>query len=491
QMSVNFRTVWSDASAQLARLASANAELFWKAAWGVLSRYNDERRLIEPGLTPSAKKLLKTRQEQWEEQGTVATQPKVDGHVLECPNVARFDSVYDSDLQLFDQSSHSTICGLQYLMIGAGGQDLERIDYTNVQRQLLKLIADCGATIAEKHSRPVVRSFLAFVRYDLDWTSALYRKGLMNDDVDLTGVRASEFCGLLTDKGRKQKQALLELWLGVFAKMRSPRSLYKWSTLYDLFTRMLSRGDNAVQRRALDCLLVWRESEITPYADNLRNLLDEKRFRDELGTFDLATTGESINVVHRAKLLPVVFRILHGQTLVRSGKASRKDGMKIRRAAVLSAMAAVSADELRLFVSIGLESFRAVLASATPEEMIHGSSAEPFCFGYRADDMDVDGEEEGNVDEAMVDAAGGLAIEKVSSKAQISFFHLLSEMVRQLGFKTTPVIHEALVILLSAIENAERQIDAANVEIQKMIAAGRESGCLVDQDEDEGDDQDG
>ncbi|KAJ2888976.1 U3 snoRNP protein [Coemansia asiatica] len=489
QLSVNFRTVWSDASAQLAQLASANAELFWKAVWNMLSNFNDERRLVEPGLTPSAKKQIKAQQEQWEEQCAVTAQPKVDGHALECPNVVRFDRVYDYDLQLFGRSSErTTVAGLQYLMISADGQDLERIDYTNVQRLFLKLIADCGATIAEKHSRPVVRSFLAFVRFDLDWTAALYRKGLMKDDVDLNGVRASEFCGLLTDRGRKQTQSLLELWLGVFAKMRSPRSLYKWSTLYDLFTRMLSRGDNAVQRRALDCLLIWRESEIMPYADNLRNLLDEKRFRDELGSFDLATTGESINVVHREKLLPMVFRILHGQALVRNGKAARKDGMKIRRAAVLSAMSAVSPDELRLFVSIGLESFRAVLESATPEELVHGgSNAQPLSLEYKASDMDVDEDED---DQAIAGSDNKLPIDKVSSKAQISFFNLLSEMVRQLGFKTMPVLHESLVILLSSIESAQRQIDVANKEIQRLItAADRESSDEADQD-DTGQDED-
>ncbi|KAJ2236067.1 U3 snoRNP protein [Coemansia sp. RSA 485] len=480
QLSVNFRTVWSEASAQLAQLAKANAELFWKAVWSMLAKFNDERRLIEPDLTPSAKKLLKTRLDEWEEQSAFVAQPKVDGHALECPSVVRIDRMFDSDLQLLDRSNHRIVAGLQYLMIGAGGQDLERTDYSNYQRLLLKLVADSGATVAEKHSRPVVRSFLAFVRYDLDWTAALYRKGLMNDDVDLTGVRASEFCGLLTDKGRKQTQTLLELWLGIFAKMRSPQSLYKWSTLYDLFTRMLSRGDNAVQRRALDCLLVWRESEITPYADNLRNLLDEKRFRDELGSFNLATTGESVNVVHRAKLLPVIFRILHGQTLVRNGKAARKDGMKIRRAAVLSAMAAVSPHELQLFVSIGLESFRAVLASATPQERLLGANAESLSLDYKTSDMDVDGADSD---------ADDLPMGKVSSKAQISFFHLLSEMVRQLGFKTTPVLHDALVILLSAIESAQREIDAANAEIERLVAADRGGHEVADEDRDEDLDQ--
>ncbi|KAJ2719960.1 U3 snoRNP protein [Coemansia sp. Benny D115] len=491
QLGVNFRPLWAEAITQLGQLAQVDPELFWNTVARLLCAYNDERRLIETGATATARAWLARLQSQWDEQTQLGAQTKVDGHALECPNVARFDALSAADYErLCADSPHAR---LQQLLALASTPDTERVDYGNVQRQVLKLVAKHGTTLAEKHSRAVVRSFLSFVRQGSSWAAALYRRGPLGSaelDASIAEMSSAAHRGLLTGRGSHDADQVLNEWLALFAGMRSPRSLHMWEHLHRLFTQMLGRGDPLVQGRALECLLTWRDPSITPYADQLRGLADARRFRDTMGTFNLAVDGEDINVVHRSVLMPVVFRILHGQTLARGGKASRKDGMRIRRSAILAAMAGVHAEELRSFVAIGLESFATVLAQATPREQLIGPGAQLLSLGDAAESMmDVDGS-----DTTLLSP-----MDRVPARAQKSFFKLFYDLLRQLGVKAMPVLPEAMVVLLSSIESAQRAIDAANAEIESITAHTQENNdgdrnieeASDDEDEDENENDEG
>ncbi|KAJ2116164.1 U3 snoRNP protein [Coemansia sp. RSA 922] len=484
QLSVNFSLVWTETNKQLALLANANPSLLWSAVWQTLRRFNDERLLVETGMTPEAKTWLTERQAEWASVGALTSQPKLEGFAMECPSLARLDRVLDADLAQFTGSGGAALsASLQYLMIAADAQGSERIDYNNVYKQLLKMLADTGARAAETNSQPLVLTFLAYVKYDLGWTTSLFR--LREDeaqelDASMAGFYSEQNRGLLTSRSRRTTDALSVLWLGLFAKFRNPSALYKSETLYSLFQRLLSRGDTSVQRQALDCILAWREPDLVPYADNLRNLVDDKRFRDELKTFNLAVDGESINSVHRDRLLPVAFRLLHGQMVARNGKSSRKDGMKTRRMAIFNAMAGITPAELRSFVFIGLDSFDEVLAAATPrdrlvDELLSLSAADA------KSGMDVDSDSDSSVGLSLgaVDA-----MKRVSTKAQSSYFHLFLDMVRQLGYKATPVFHETLVIILSSIGCAQREFDAASDDLRELASSRRaEDSMAVDDTE--------
>ncbi|KAJ2878174.1 U3 snoRNP protein, partial [Coemansia aciculifera] len=438
QLSVNFSLVWTETNKQLALLASANPSLLWSAVWQTLRRFNDERLLVETGMTPEAKTWLSERQAEWTSIGDLTSQPRLEGFAMECPSLARLDRVLDANLAQFTGSDGAGLsASLQYLMIAADTQGSERIDYNNVYKQVLKMLADTGARAAETNSQPLVLTFLAYVKYDLGWTTSLFR--LKDDeaqelDASMAGFYSEQNRGLLTSRSRRTTDTLSVLWLGLFAKFRNPSALYKSETLYSLFQRLLSRGDTSVQRQALDCVLAWREPDLVPYADNLRNLVDDKRFRDELKTFNLAVDGESINSVHRDRLLPVAFRLLHGQMVARNGKSSRKDGMKTRRMAIFNAMAGITPAELRSFVFIGLDSFDEVLAAATPRERLVDELLSLSAIDAKSG-MDVDSDSDSSVGLSLgaVDA-----MKRVSTKAQSSYFHLFLDMVRQLGFKATP-----------------------------------------------------
>ncbi|KAJ2058843.1 U3 snoRNP protein [Coemansia sp. S146] len=346
----------------------------------------------------------------------LASQPKLEGFAMECPSLARLDRVLDTDLAQLPSSGGTNLsASMQYLVIAAAAQGSERIDYNNVYKQLLKMLADTGARAAETNSQPLVLTFLAYVKYDLGWTTSLFR--LKDDEAQdledsMAGFYSEQNCGLLTSRSRRTTDAL----------------------------------------SALDCVLAWREPNLVPYADNLRNLVDDKIFRDKLKTFNLAVDGESINSVYRDRLLPVAFRLLHGQMVAHNGKSSRKDGMKTWRIAIFHAMAGITPAELRSFVFIGLDSFDGILAAATPRDCLVDELLLLSAANAKSE-MDVDS----NSDSSVGLSLGAVdAMKCVSTKAQSSYYHLFLDMVRQLRFKATPVFHETLVIILSSIGCAQR-----------------------------------
>ncbi|KAJ1997482.1 U3 snoRNP protein, partial [Coemansia thaxteri] len=153
QFSVNFSLVWTESTKQLALLANANPSLLWSAVWQTLRRYNDERLLVETGLTPEAKSWLSRRQAERATQCELVAQPKLEGFAMECSSLARFDRVFDNELSQFVAGDHgrsdgALSTGLQCLMIAADAQGAERVDYNNVYKQLLKMLAEDGARAA-------------------------------------------------------------------------------------------------------------------------------------------------------------------------------------------------------------------------------------------------------------------------------------------------------------------------------------------------------
>ncbi|KAJ2083725.1 U3 snoRNP protein [Coemansia sp. RSA 988] len=499
QFSVNLSLIWPETVKQLGLLAGANSKLFWRAIWGLLQQFNDERRLIETGHTPAAKRWLNKCLEDRASQVEFVSQPKLDGHTAECPNLARFERICAAESSQFG-STEGVRGRWCYLTTDSFCLDRNRVDHANVRKQLLKALAEVGTSAAEAHAKPVVHAFLAFVRTELSWTAAFFEEhgdSVLDKDAESGEFYTHAQRGLLVDRSRRLAESVCAQWLNLFSKFRNPHQLPKSPLLRELFLRMLARSDNVLQRHALDCLLTWRQSEILPYADNLRSLLDEKRFRDELRTFDLSINGESINIVHRARLMPVVLRILHGQMLVHNAKSSRKDGMKIRRSAVLGALVGISPQELQLFVGIGLETFRATISRCTPRQLLEGSDALQFSLTYAvketnvAMNVDSDGDCEDATSSSSVSAyvGAGAELDDVSPKALVSYFNLLLDMIRQLGLRATPVFHESLAVMLGSVSWAQRHIDSANDDLERLAQSHGNSGILhAEDDEDDGSD---
>jgi U3 small nucleolar RNA-associated protein 20 len=139
---------------------------------------------------------------------------------------------------------------------------------------------------------------------------------------------------------RKDQKAMLSL----FAKFNNPKVLYRSDEVRAALLMLLGNGDLEIQKAALQALLTWKDSAISPYKEDLLNLLDDARFRDELPVF--LSEGE-IQDSDLERLLPIVLRLLYGKVI------AGKRGLESKRKSVfVSLKTRFGDDAIRQFLRI-------------------------------------------------------------------------------------------------------------------------------------------
>ncbi|XP_044041482.1 small subunit processome component 20 homolog isoform X2 [Siniperca chuatsi] len=166
------------------------------------------------------------------------------------------------------------------------------------------------------------------------------------------------------DGGRQQRKALprraaakqLVAHLKVFAKFTNPRSLYLESSLSELYYQLLCHQDQQIQRVALECVLAYKDPNIVPYKENLERLLDDKHFKEEIVHFNISEETGVVDVSHRARLIPLLMRILFGRLRSKAGsKFQGKASAASRSSIILRFLAGCQAEELGIFIDLLLE----------------------------------------------------------------------------------------------------------------------------------------
>lgn len=113
----------------------------------------------------------------------------------------------------------------------------------------------------------------------------------------------------------------------LFTKFNSLKKVYKADLLYEHMLKLLCNKQTRVQKMALDVILHWKIGSVNKYKDNLKNLLDDTIFRDELSKFISNSSASTIEQSDKDSLMPLVLRILFGraQSVPKSNsKAGRK-----------------------------------------------------------------------------------------------------------------------------------------------------------------------
>jgi len=149
----------------------------------------------------------------------------------------------------------------------------------------------------------------------------------------------------------REKKAML----GLFQQFINPRVLYKSGDVYQTLLDLLTNGDVEIQRYALKVIFTWKNVGLCPYEENLLNLLDEARFREELSI--LTHTDENLGIVrneHRPTLMPVLLRLLYGRSVAKAGSVGGNKGQDSKRKAVVAALASFEDQEVGLFLQIVL-----------------------------------------------------------------------------------------------------------------------------------------
>ncbi|KAF1848335.1 uncharacterized protein K460DRAFT_308481 [Cucurbitaria berberidis CBS 394.84] len=184
-----------------------------------------------------------------------------------------------------------------------------RVPFSNVfsRTQALRLLNSLPH-LAEKRSRLLVPVLL-------DW--ALDQRTPEPQDDDISTEDA-----LLHDRwSRKDQKAMLSL----FAKFTNPKVLYRSDEVHEALLALLSNGDIEIQKAALQALFTWKEPAIASCQEDLLNLLDDARFRDELPVF---LSEGKLQDEDSDQVLSIVLRLLYGKVI------AGKKGLESKRKAV-------------------------------------------------------------------------------------------------------------------------------------------------------------
>ncbi|KAF6228293.1 hypothetical protein HO133_008023 [Letharia lupina] len=204
--------------------------------------------------------------------------------------------------------------------------------------------------VAEKRSRQLVPLFLSWAAEELDQDP----ESPVEDTEASTIARGNPTSSRLK---RKDQKAMLDL----FGCFHNPKVLYRSSNVFLALQSLLTNGDAEVQKSALKALLTWKTQGIQLYQENLLNLLDDARFRDEISTFVHVDAQNSvIQEDHLPELMPVMLRLLYGRMIAGSGASSGSRGQSGRRKTVLEALSRLDEIYLQDFISIALDRLRDV-----------------------------------------------------------------------------------------------------------------------------------
>ena len=204
--------------------------------------------------------------------------------------------------------------------------------------------------IAEKRSRHLVPLLIS-------WT------GSRDDDANVSpeGYSCEPATAFDRISGERWTMRERKAMLCLFQQFINPSVLYKSGVVYQTLLDLLTNGDVEIQRSALKVIFTWKNAALRPYEENLMNLLDETRFREEISI--LTHTDDNLGIVRsedRKTLMPVLLRLLYGRSVAKTGSVGGNKGQETKRKVVVAALASFGDQELELFVQIVLGPLRSV-----------------------------------------------------------------------------------------------------------------------------------
>ncbi|KAJ5949202.1 hypothetical protein N7454_000786 [Penicillium verhagenii] len=199
------------------------------------------------------------------------------------------------------------------------------------------LVLNAVPNIAEKRSRQIVPLFLTWALRD------------DQDDVPASNQPGSQPENVPVRWGFKDRLSML----GLFGQFLNPIVLFRAPEVHDAVLGLLCHGNSEIQKAALKVLFTWKNSHVLPYQENLLNILDETRFKDELSVFVRVGGDDSlIEQEHRSTLLPILLRLLYGRMISKAGASATQAGQAGRRKAILRALSHLSEEEFGLFMHL-------------------------------------------------------------------------------------------------------------------------------------------
>lgn len=416
-LTVNLRPLWEEAKRLLITFSQVNTEMYWDLVYGEIVKYNDEKSLVWDGFARDVLVKLNTPDEP--ESGHATKTGKIS---FECPTLNTFIHIENRSWSIMKGEKAQS---LALLFAELSQQEPGHMDFWNYYSMLLTTLKETP-TITEARGRNLVVLFFHFL--ETEFTSAPEDEDDEDEDEQQEDSMSSHLD--ILPKNSKITKNKMANWLALFAVFKNTKAVYKTQELNAAFMRIIAMGDAKLQLAAMECIFTWKDPNIRPYADNLRNLVDDVKFRDELATFIQNEEQILIDPTHRQGLMPVVMRVLYGRLIQRS-KASNKSSKNARRKVILGGISCCKPEEIRIFIDLALEPFQHILELPGVET-----------------------DQEGHVTSFKFDPEGYHSIEKIAWRKQTGLLNLMEDTIKQLATHILPFLPDLLKVVLYIINFA-------------------------------------
>lgn len=383
QLTVRLAPIWDDAVEALKAIAEDKS-----ASETVFNRALEWLQIPSPRWTPPQIPSSQAR-------GTSSD--------FECSNLADLREQAREISEALDTSSNILLRSFEE------EQDVPPDHVANARGKALKVLSGIPSS-AEKRSRKIVPFLLSL------------------DDAQIPSSEDEDEDNLLPEDdfwSLPDRKALIS----VFAQFGNPKVLYRSPDVYNTLLSLLANREMEVQKLALKAILAWKQVGVKPYRENLENLLDDARFKNELTVF--LQDDELIRDEHRAELMPVLLRILYGRATAKKGAASGRNGLHATRLAVIRNL---SLEDVGGFLDIALGNLREV-------RVVDASGLKQSLFQE----------------------------ERITARKMVGLLHMIDSVINELGASVEgymdPLVNAVLYCLFSASRNlhqAERNDEEAD-----------------------------
>ncbi|CAG8452160.1 712_t:CDS:2 [Ambispora gerdemannii] len=427
----NISPLWPEAIKALVKISHIYEKRIWNLLYLELSRFKDQENFAYHKFSSTA---LTYYFKEKEKQNMPSKAVKIIGGLsFECPHLNKYNQIIKDSEAFFSARMNNRF--LTHF-ISLCSPSTERYDYWKYYTLLINTLTE-APHLAEHDTIKVVPFFLEFACSDMDTVTNSQENTENNPIFENMDIDKEEPINILQRTPKTCRNNLIA-FLQLFTKFKNPAKAHQSEELKEVLMQLLSNGDPQLQTLSLNCLFAWKSQNVIPYENNLRNLLDETKFRDELSTFSLSKDKNgAIKREHREEVIELVLRVLYGRMIARRNKDSAKAGMKTRRTAVLAALNNCHKYELNILIDLVLQPFAEV-------RKIPGVVKKQFSF---IEDFDIS--------------------KFVSSKKQMGYLNMLDDLLRQLGAHISLFIPDLFKILLYIVHDAQKKL-AADMDPDRM-----------------------
>lgn len=265
---------------------------------------------------------------------------------------------------------------------------IERPDLYNYRNLILKVMTNC-IQVCEARNRDVVILFLNFIEDEYrrnDNANALKidveTRGKVEMEIDddkpeeneesITEISEAIEDTKETVSGKIVFKTLINI-MQVLAQFKNPRALHKEPIFWELYMEFLKHKNSGLQKFALDCVLNYKNKSVVTYKNNLYNLVDDKKFKDELALFKITEDAQSIHSEDREHVVPIILRILYGK-MTSKLVADKKGGGQNRRSLIMRYLAGCNESELQTFIEMAFSYFKRYM-TMEPKEIFENISS--------------------------------------------------------------------------------------------------------------------